>query len=73
MKKSLLLLFLLTSLNGCETLQDLNPFEKKQVPLTGERKDVFKNGIEHDRSVPQPFNPSVVETPEKVEAPKKKK
>jgi hypothetical protein len=75
MKKAAFLLLLILPLAACETLADLNPFEKKQEPLKGDRKVVFEKGIEHDRSIPQPFNPSgkVVEPVEKTEPVKKKK
>jgi hypothetical protein len=73
MKKSLILLVLALPLIACDTLADLNPFEKKQEPLPGQRNPVFPNGIQVDRTIPQPFNPSApIDAPQPATPAKKK-
>jgi hypothetical protein len=72
MKKSLLIFCLAIPLIGCDTLADLNPFDKKQEPLPGQRNSVFQGGLQHDRTVPQPFNPSApVDAPQPAKPAKK--
>jgi hypothetical protein len=49
-------------LAGCETLDNLNPFQEKKTPLPGERKPVFSSGVpgvEFNAPPQQPSNSNV--------------
>ncbi len=46
-----------TALAGCESLADIGTlFDRPPPPLPGERRPVFPEGVQRDRSVPQPMN-----------------
>src|SRR5262249_54531220 len=47
---------------GCETLEKLNPFEEKKIPITGDRRAVFPTGVPgvaYDAPPQQPSNSNV--------------
>ncbi|HRF07391.1 MAG TPA: hypothetical protein PL193_01920 [Xanthobacteraceae bacterium] len=50
------------SLAACETLDNLNPFEDKKTPLSGDRRSLFPDGVPGvERNAPpqQPTNSNI--------------
>lgn len=50
------------SLAACETLENLNPFEDRKTPLSGERRALFPDGVPGvERNAPpqQPTNSNI--------------
>ncbi|MEP9376929.1 hypothetical protein ABLE91_09465 [Aquabacter sp. CN5-332] len=57
-----LALVLASGLAGCETFDKINPFSEKETPLSGERHQVFPEGVpgvSYTAPVAQPSNSNI--------------
>jgi hypothetical protein len=64
---ALLLAPLSLGLGACETLENMNPFDEQKKPLTGERRQVFPQGVpgvQYNAPPTQPSNSNIAVTPD---------
>jgi hypothetical protein len=63
----LLLAPLSVGLAGCETLEDLNPFDEKKKPIAGDRRALFPAGVpgvQYNAPPQQPTNSNIQIAPQ---------
>lgn len=64
---ALLLAPLSLGLAACETLENMNPFDEKKAPLSGNRRSVFPEGVpgvQYKQPPTQPSNSNIAVTPQ---------
>jgi hypothetical protein len=59
-------------LAACETLEDLNPFDEKKTPVSGERRALFPQGVpgvQYNQPPTQPTNSNIQINPQEQVSP----